>query len=195
MDLASKLQTIARGQKIVDSLPKFHFDGENMISDPTGDFPATAAGANAGFIDNSMLVSGTIPPLVRTFETGAIRNLDTTKLDYEGFYSPQVMEAYATYMNFNRDLIDGTRRDSDNWQKGIPMAQYMKSGYRHFMEWWSWQRDYKAHIKEGIVWALCGLLFNVQGYLHEYLKANPDALAQALADNTAARDALWAAKK
>lgn len=188
MDLASKLQTIARGQKIVDSLPKFHFDGENMTPDTSGDFPAAPAA--------SVIDAGTYyqPPLVRTFDTGAIRNIDTTKLDYEGFYSPQVMEAYSTYMNFNRDLIDGTRRDSDNWQKGIPLAQYMKSGYRHFMEWWSWQRDYKAHIKEGIVWALCGLLFNVQGYLHEYLKANPDALAQALADNTTAREILWAKK-
>src|SRR5687768_4320669 len=35
---------------------------------------------------------------MREFETGATRNLDNGKLDYEGFLSPLVMERFAEYM-------------------------------------------------------------------------------------------------
>jgi len=115
---------------------------------------------------------------VRTFETGANRDLDTTKLDYEGFFSPEVLRAFAIYMDFNRHLPDGTRRDSDNWQKGIPLDVYMKSGTRHFFDWWLAHRDYQ--ISEGRVWALLGLMFNTMGYLHEFMKAHPSALPLAL---------------
>lgn len=116
-------------------------------------------------------------PPVRTFESGAIRDLDTTKPDYEGFLSPLVIEAFGVYMNFNRQTAAGVR-DSDNWQKGIPMPAYMKSGWRHFFDWWKWHRG--LPVKEGLIWGILGLLFNAQGYLHEYLKENPEALDEAL---------------
>lgn len=122
---------------------------------------------------------------MRAFETGATRNIDTSKLDFEAFYSPEIMEAYGTYMNFNRDLPNGGRRDGDNWQKGIPLDAYMKSGYRHFFEWWKHHRGHET--KEGLIWALTGLLFNVQGYLHETIKANPGILQESLAHNTKLR--------
>lgn len=115
---------------------------------------------------------------VRTFDTGANRDSDTGKLDFEGFYSPLVMEAFATYMNFNRELADGSIRASDNWQRGMPLDVYVKSGWRHFFDWWREHRGWPT--KEGLVWALCGLLFNVQGYLHEILKANPQLLEREL---------------
>jgi len=115
----------------------------------------------------------------RTFETGATRDTAAGKFDYEGFVSPLVLEAFATYMNFNRELMDGSLRDSDNWQKGIPTTAYMKSGWRHFFDWWAEHRGIPT--KEGILWAMLGVLFNLQGYLHEYLKANPHALEDALA--------------
>lgn len=107
---------------------------------------------------------------MRTFDTGATRNNDQTEPDYKGFYSPQVMQAFAQYMHDNRYQADGTMRDSDNWKKGIPMDAYMSSGFRHFMDWYSEHEG--AESREGMVKALCGLLFNVQGYLHEYLKSN-----------------------
>ena len=110
----------------------------------------------------------------RLFTSGAIRDTAAGKPDYDGFISPLVLEAFGTYMEFNRLLPNGATRDSDNWQKGIPMDVYMKSGWRHFIDWWRAHRGYT--IKEGIVWALCGLLFNVQGYLHEFLRQNPTAL-------------------
>lgn len=107
---------------------------------------------------------------IRRFKTGATRDTEDGKLDYEGFLSPLVLEAFAEYMHFHRKQSDGKLRDSDNWQKGMSLDTYMKSGWRHFFDWWSDHRGYGS--REGMVFALCGLLFNVQGYLHEYLKKN-----------------------
>lgn len=105
---------------------------------------------------------------MREFDTGATRDNDDTKPDYEGFMSPLVVEAFGAYMNKHRKQADGKLRDSDNWQKGIPMNAYMKSGFRHFVEWWKEHRGIET--KDGIEEALCAMLFNVSGYLHEYLK-------------------------
>jgi len=105
---------------------------------------------------------------LREFETGATRNLDDDKLDFEGFLSPLVLERYAQYMNKHRTQADGAIRESDNWQKGIPLKAYMKSGYRHFFDWWKHHREIPA--AEALEESLCALLFNVMGYLHEVLK-------------------------
>ena len=109
-----------------------------------------------------------IPGVSREFATGATRDTDVGKLDFEGFLSPRVLEAFAVYMNKNRVQSDGSTRDSDNWQKGIPKSAYMKSAFRHFFDWWKEHRGIPT--KDGIESALCGLMFNVMGYLHEYLK-------------------------
>jgi hypothetical protein len=110
-------------------------------------------------------------PPIRTFSSGATRDTDDGKPDYEGFLSPLVIEAYGEYMNRHRVQTDGQLRAGDNWQKGIPREAYMKSGWRHFFAWW------KAHREDGngIEDALCALLFNVMGYLHEVLKGGADA--------------------
>ncbi len=113
------------------------------------------------------VVEGQVTP-IRTFDTGAKRDTDTNKHDYEGFLSPLVIEAYGEYMHRNRKMADGSLRDSDNWQKGIPLTAYMKSGWRHFFDWWRIHRGLTA--RETLTDALCGLLFNVMGYLHEHLK-------------------------
>jgi hypothetical protein len=105
--------------------------------------------------------------LVRTFSTGATRDLDENKLDFEGFFSPLVMEEFAKYMHGKRKMADGSMRDSDNWQKGIPLDAYMKSMWRHFFAVWKSHREATATAEEDLL----GLLFNVQGYLHETLKA------------------------
>lgn len=105
---------------------------------------------------------------MRKFNTGATRDTDTGKLDYEGFLSPRVLKRYAEYMNVNRLQKDGTFRDSDNWQKGIPIDAYMKSMWRHFMDVWSAHRG--LEIKDTLIISLCALMFNVMGMLHELLK-------------------------
>ena len=107
---------------------------------------------------------------MRVFETGATRNTDQNKIDYEGFLSPIVLRRFGEYMNKHRVQADGQLRDSDNWQKGIPMDAYMKSMYRHFMDVWASHRGaWGADMEE----SLCALLFNGMGYLHERLKAKP----------------------
>lgn len=106
---------------------------------------------------------------IRTFETGATRDTDAGKLDFEGFLSPLVLERYAEYMDKNRRQRDGTYRDSDNWQKGIPLVAYAKSLWRHFFKFWKRHRGWEAD--ESLEDSLCGVLFNASGYLHEELKA------------------------
>jgi len=118
------------------------------------------------------------PAVVRKFETGATRDTDNGKFDYEGFISPRVLERYGQYMHKHRHQSDGSLRDSDNWQKGIPLPTYIKSGFRHFVDWWKIHRGLKAFDNRGpvdIEDALCGILFNASGYLHEHLKAKEEA--------------------
>ncbi|TAL62091.1 MAG: hypothetical protein EPN88_13820 [Bacteroidetes bacterium] len=106
----------------------------------------------------------------RTFESGATRDSNQDKLDYEGFFSPLVIKKYAEYMHEHRKQSDDNLRESDNWQKGIPLNEYMKSDWRHFMDLWLIHRGYANMAREDIIKALCGILFNTSGYLHEYLK-------------------------
>lgn len=105
---------------------------------------------------------------MREFKTGATRDNDEGKYDYEGFYNPLIIKRFGQYMDKHRKQADGKIRDSDNWQKGIPKDAYIKSAWRHFMDWWMEHRGYKS--REGIEDALCALLFNIQGYLFEILK-------------------------
>lgn len=105
---------------------------------------------------------------MREFSTGATRNIDTDKLDYEGFLSPLALKTFAEYMHKNRKQADDKLRDSDNWQKGIPVDAYMKSMWRHFFDTWSTHRG--VSTPEDQITNLCGLMFNVQGMLHELLK-------------------------
>jgi hypothetical protein len=104
-------------------------------------------------------------PLVRTFSTGATRDTDENKLDFEGFFSPLVMEEFAKYMHGKRKMADGSMRDSDNWQKGIPLDAYIKSMWRHFFAVWKSHRGGNVSQED-----LMGLMFNVQGFIHETLK-------------------------
>jgi hypothetical protein len=106
---------------------------------------------------------------IRTFETGATRDSDQDKFDFDGFLSPSVIKRYAEYMHKHRYQADGTLRSSDNWKKGIPIEQYMKSMWRHFFDVWTLysKGDIKTEVAEE---ALCALLFNVSGMLHEVLR-------------------------
>ena len=109
-------------------------------------------------------------PLIRKFSTGATRDVNEDKLNFEGFLSPLVIKEFARYMHFKRRMADGSLRDADNWQKGIPLDAYMESAWRHFFDWWANHRGVEP-VTEDIKTTLVGLLFNVQGYLHEILKA------------------------
>lgn len=109
----------------------------------------------------------------REFKTGANRNSDEGKLDYEAFNSPIVDWYYAQYMHKHRLLEDGTMRDGDNWQKGFPLDVIQKSLARHYKDFHLISRGYTVvengdeHKIEDI---LCGIIFNCKAYLHEILK-------------------------
>jgi len=105
---------------------------------------------------------------MRTFETGATRDTEGGKEDYEGFLSPMVLKRFAEYMSKHRIQADGTVRASDNWQRGIPRDVYIKSAWRHFMDVWLEHRGQKS--RDGLEDALCGLMFNVMGYLFQVLR-------------------------
>jgi hypothetical protein len=106
--------------------------------------------------------------VMRSFDTGATRDTAEGKLDMEGFTHPMVEKQFAKYMNMNRLQSDGQLRDSDNWQKGIPQDAYIKSLRRHADEMWQCHRGFPS--ESGVIAALCGIIFNVKGYLLEHLK-------------------------
>lgn len=105
---------------------------------------------------------------IRKFKTGATRDSDEGKHDLEGFYSPIVVNRFAEYMTKNRVQSDGSLREGDNWQKGIPMDQYMKSMLRHVHDVWLKHRGFES--RDEIEESLCAVIFNAQGYLFELLK-------------------------
>jgi hypothetical protein len=112
--------------------------------------------------------------MVRQFETGATRDTDSGKLDYEAFFSVHVMKKYAEYMHKHRVQTDGSLREGDNWQKGFPIPVIQKSLVRHMFQAWEQWRTGKAvdHLGEPIDMddVLCAIIFNASAYLHELNK-------------------------
>ena len=132
---------------------------------------ACAEKALAEWLGKTIIVDvGATLSAVREFATGATRDTDTGKIDYEGFLSPSVLKRFGQYMNKHRVNSDGTPRDSDNWQKGLPRTVYLKSAWRHFHDWWTLHRGGKIDEPYGLDEVLCAVMFNVMGYLHEELK-------------------------
>jgi hypothetical protein len=116
---------------------------------------------------------------IRKFGTGATRDAEGTKVDYEGFLSPRVLERFGKYMGKHQFQSDGTKRDSDNWQRGIPVEVYRKSLVRHLFQAWGVWRGKEVKDDRGEVVdleeALCGVMFNCMGMLHEILKTRTEA--------------------
>lgn len=108
---------------------------------------------------------------MRQFSSGATRDTDTLKPNYEGFISPLVTKRYGQYMNVHRRQADGSLRDADNWQLGIPKQAYVESLVRHI-------EDVKLHwdgysdeaVDPDLESVLCAVLFNASGLLFELLK-------------------------
>jgi hypothetical protein len=108
---------------------------------------------------------------MRKFKSGGVRDDDNSKMDFEGFLSPIVLQAYGEYMHRHRHLVDGSLRDSDNWQKGFGDKHRdvcIKSLLRHVHDMWMEHRGYKS--REDMDSALCGILFNAMAYYHDVLK-------------------------
>lgn len=106
---------------------------------------------------------------MRHYESGATRDSNDHKLQYAGFLSSTAVRAFAEYMHEHRLQADGQMRGADNWKKGIPVDDYMDSMWRHFWDVWNLWETGKDITPEGVSLkeALCALMFNVQGMLHE----------------------------
>ncbi|HEV2378736.1 MAG TPA: hypothetical protein VG206_02955 [Terriglobia bacterium] len=115
---------------------------------------------------------------IRKFETGATRSPAAAKPEYHGYFSALVMERFGEYMLKHQTASDGSYRAPDNWKLGIPFDSYLASCFRHFHDFWGCAIGEPPANSQGIEEALCAVLFNAQGYLHEILKqkrsANPN---------------------
>lgn len=116
---------------------------------------------------------------LRTFGTGATRDSSTGKPDYAGFLSPDVIRRFGQYMHRHRVQPDGSLRPSNNWKKGIPKDVYVSSLFRHFVDVWTINENGNTVDHNGqpvdVEDALCAILFNAAGYLHEHLRENAAA--------------------
>lgn len=109
---------------------------------------------------------------VRRFSSGATRTDDPGRLDVWGFISPEVVHRFSIYMHKWRVQKDGKLRDADNWQRGIPRVEYVKSLIRHTYDFWLMSRGKKPLFAAGetdMEEVACAILFNVQGWLLESL--------------------------
>jgi len=110
---------------------------------------------------------------MKKYETGATRNKRDHKYEIGKFISPVALSMYSQYMHGHRVQADGTLRDGDNWQKGIPSEDCGESLLRH-------SRSADAILKgfrvidpdtgepETILRATCGAMFNSICILHNY---------------------------
>jgi hypothetical protein len=127
-------------------------------------------------LDSALL--GQLLFCMRIFESGATRDSSDGKLDYEGFLCPLVIERFARYMDKHGNTPRG-RRDSDNWQLGIPRSQYMKSLWRHFFDTWALHRRRgEVSGEDDIEEALCAVMFNAMGYLREVIVDEAEGVRQ-----------------
>lgn len=108
----------------------------------------------------------------REFETGAYRDTEEGKLKYEGFISPLTEKRFAQYMHEHRHQKDGAMRAADNWQLGINLESYADSLVRHVQDFRLHHDKFSEEATDpDLESVLCAIMFNVQGYLFELLKA------------------------
>ena len=109
---------------------------------------------------------------VRKFDSGATRDTSEGKLDFEGFLSPLVLHRYFEYMHQHRNLPNGDKRDSDNWQllfgdKHLDVC--IKSLLRHVFDLWLHHRKYSEKTTETLEDSICAIIFNANAYLFKLL--------------------------
>jgi len=125
---------------------------------------------------------------MREFASGATRNSNESKLDYEGFLSPLVLERFAQYMHGHRKQADGKLRDGDNWQRGMTLVTYMKSKLRHDADLHAMHRGIPRNDEFGQPWTkenlCCAIMFNTMGYLFELLMEVHPELLRPVADKS-----------
>ena len=112
---------------------------------------------------------------MRVFEGGATRNVETDP-DYHGFFSPLAMHAYGEYMHTHRLQADGSLRDSDNWQRGMPTDVCVRSLVRHVHDVELIHKGYpdlaRRDPRDPDPWIahLSAVMFNTVVLLHQAIK-------------------------
>lgn len=109
---------------------------------------------------------------IRTFNTGATRDIAQGKLDYTRALCPLVLERYVQYLNKHRKQPDGSFRDFDNWKKGLPFRESFSSLGRHNGDLWKMIEGFAAHDNHGLCNiddTLCAIIFNASTMLRERL--------------------------
>lgn len=119
---------------------------------------------------------------MRTFDTGAMRNDDTDKIDYLNHFSHRALRRYAEFLHAARVLPDGTRRDAGNFKQGMPVASYMASGYRHMQDL-AFDYERTGLIDQDLASAV---VFNMLGLLHE-VTGEPRTATEVQAEHDAAQ--------
>ena len=114
---------------------------------------------------------------LRGFSSGATRDTAEDKLNYVKALSPIVLQRYVEYLGKHRTQSDGTKRDWDNWKRGIPKEVYLEGEDRHHRAVWKILQGYPAFDNHGPVTledSLCGVIFNSMGMLFEILEEKKD---------------------
>ena len=121
-------------------------------------------------IGESWTTSSTSPDLFehqnnskRVFESGAIRNVDTNKVNFVESLSFLALKRYSTYMRSKQDQMG-----EGNWKKGIPIKEYEKSLLRHLNQYFG--NKYEGMNDEPDCDHLSAAFFNLQGLIHEIEK-------------------------
>lgn len=116
------------------------------------------------------------------YVTGAKRSEGEGRPNHAGYNSPWVTKFFGRYMLKHQVCADGSKREAHNWKLGQPIERYMASLSRHYLELQEmWDR---IHLYEGSTpenlrdfeEALGGVLFNVNGMIHEYERSKETGL-------------------
>lgn len=109
----------------------------------------------------------------REFTTGAKRDTEEGKLRFHAALSPYALEAWVDYCRRHNNQV---HRCEENWKRGMPLESFISSHFRHAHHWWKMHDttlgngDLTEGERRELIEALCAVLFNAHGYLHELTK-------------------------
>lgn len=69
--------------------------------------------------------------MIRTFDSGGIRDTGGGKIEYYGFRHPLLEHSFGCYMKKHQKMKDGSMRESNNWWKGWDTIISLQSLNRH----------------------------------------------------------------
>lgn len=114
---------------------------------------------------------------MQSFHTGATRSNGANRPDFSGYLSSWALELFGAYMLRHQVQADGQTRSANNWKRGMPVDRYLASLSRHYLalsKTWDLMTLYGenddkrfAEFEE----ALGGIIFNVNGLAHEWMRA------------------------